>query len=58
MFKYRAKNLKGEWVKEVRMGDQITLEDWLNEEIEVCDKCLRACCWHGLFMCANPKNRN
>lgn len=33
------------------MGDQITLEDWLNEEIEVCDKCLRACCWHGLFMC-------
>jgi len=31
--------------------EEQTLEDWLNEEIEVCDKCLRACCWHGLFMC-------
>lgn len=38
-------------MEQVVMDDQITLEDWLNEEIEVCDKCLRACCWHGLFMC-------
>ena len=24
---------------------------YLNEKITVCDKCLRACCWHGIFMC-------
>lgn len=21
------------------------------DQIEVCDKCFRACCWHGYFMC-------
>lgn len=21
--------------------------------ITVCDKCLTACCWHGIFMCDN-----
>jgi len=21
------------------------------ETITVCDKCLRACCWQGIFMC-------
>ena len=26
-------------------------EEWLNEKITVCDKCLRACCWNGIFMC-------
>ena len=24
---------------------------WLNEMITVCDKCLTACCWQGIFMC-------
>jgi epoxyqueuosine reductase QueG len=24
--------------------------------IEVCDKCFRACCWHGLFMCDESRN--
>ncbi len=22
-----------------------------NAEIQVCDQCLRACCWQGMFMC-------
>jgi len=24
--------------------------------VEVCDGCLKACCWHGEFMCDNAKN--
>ena len=24
--------------------------------VEVCDSCLRACCWYGEFMCDNAKN--
>ena len=24
--------------------------------IEVCDKCLTACCWHGMFMCDEARN--
>ena len=27
------------------------LDDWLNEKITVCDKCLTAACWYGIFMC-------
>ena len=27
------------------------LDKWLDEEIEVCDKCIRACCWGGILMC-------
>lgn len=23
--------------------------------ITVCDKCLRACCWHGVMMCADAR---
>lgn len=23
----------------------------LSEEVTVCDKCMRACCWQGEFMC-------
>ncbi len=25
-------------------------------EVEVCDECLRACCWHGQFMCEDSRN--
>ena len=29
----------------------------MNERmIEVCDKCLRACCWQGYFMCEENQN--
>lgn len=24
--------------------------------ITVCDKCLRACCWKGVFMCDDSRN--
>ena len=24
---------------------------WLNYELDVCDKCLRAVCWWGIFYC-------
>ena len=23
--------------------------------IQVCDKCLRACCWYGMFMCDDSR---
>lgn len=26
-------------------------EDIMNQTITVCSECLRACCWHGNFMC-------
>jgi len=26
-----------------------------NELITVCDKCLRACCWQGEFMCDDAR---
>ena len=26
-------------------------EEYQNAEIQVCDLCLRACCWQGEFMC-------
>ncbi len=25
--------------------------EYVARTITVCDKCLRACCWHGNFMC-------
>lgn len=28
----------------------------MNKLVEVCDKCLRACCWHGEFMCDESRN--
>jgi epoxyqueuosine reductase QueG len=26
------------------------------DEIVVCDKCFRACCWHGEFMCDGARS--
>lgn len=26
------------------------------DKVTVCDKCLRACCWHGEFMCDAARN--
>lgn len=28
----------------------------LNTMIQVCDKCFRACCWQGIFMCDESKD--
>ncbi len=30
-----------------------TIED---KKVTVCDKCLRACCWQGDFMCEDAEN--
>ena len=30
-------------------------EKYLNEKITVCDKCLRACCWQGIFLCEDSR---
>ena len=32
-------------------GDQ-----WLNEQITVCDQCLMASCWQGIFMCDKARD--
>lgn len=26
-----------------------------NKQIQVCDKCFRACCWYGEFMCDDAR---
>jgi hypothetical protein len=28
----------------------------LDRKVTVCDKCLQASCWHGVFMCWESKN--
>lgn len=30
--------------------------DWHEEKITVCDKCNRACCWQGQFMCDSAQH--
>jgi len=34
------------------------LTEWLDEEITVCEKCHKASCWLGLFMCEGARNAN
>lgn len=31
------------------------MKDDPNELIDVCDKCLTACCWHGELMCQDSR---
>jgi hypothetical protein len=33
--------------------DDVPLPD--DHKVTVCDRCLRACCWHGEFMCDNAR---
>ena len=35
---------------------RMPLDHWLNVKVVVCDKCLRASCWHGMFMCEEAKD--
>ncbi len=30
--------------------------EWLSEKVTVCDKCFKASCWHGMFMCDESRN--
>jgi len=30
--------------------------EWLNQKVTVCDKCLMASCWQGIFMCQESQN--
>ena len=30
-------------------------EEWLDQKIQVCDICLRASCWQGIFMCSKSQ---
>ena len=30
---------------------RIVTDEWLDQKVTVCDNCLMASCWQGIFMC-------
>lgn len=59
---YRIVVTKADAEQATRLTDKVKVEQWLRptpppavvrlqQQITVCDKCFRVCCWHGILMC-------